>query len=264
MPTPTQRPTLNWGAATDVGPGQIAIDHYNVYRDGTLIGRSTTTNYVDTRVTTSGQVTYTVRAVDLAGNIGQPSIPFAVTVDMTGPNLQNLSIPRERVAGSSVTFSVAAVDPQGSSVADPVWSFGDGDAKGSTVTHVFNSPGVYSVTVSASDALGNTTSSSPETITVLPRLSKAVITPPTALRLKALRARGWRVQGMLTLDATGTVTVRLSMGSRTLAQTTRNVPDGLTPIYLTVPRGYRRKGTFKLSLTVSGSKLQSSAVFKVR
>ena len=83
--SPTQRPSLNWGAATDVGPGTIAIDHYNVYREGTLIARTTTTNFVDTRVTTSGQVSYTVRAVDLAGNVGPPSTPVSVTIDVTGP-----------------------------------------------------------------------------------------------------------------------------------------------------------------------------------
>ena len=135
--SPTQRPSLNWGAATDVGPGTIAIDHYNVYRDGTLIARTTTTNFVDTRVTTSGQVSYTVRAVDLAGNVGPPSTPVSVTIDVTGPTLQNLTIPRERTVGTQVTFSVAAVDPQGSTVTEPVWSFGDGGAHGTTVTHVF-------------------------------------------------------------------------------------------------------------------------------
>ena len=262
--SPTQRPSLTWGAATDTGPGVIAIDHYNIYRDGTLIARSTTTNYVDTRVASSTQVTYTVRAVDLAGNVGPPSTPLAVVVDVTGPTLQNLTIPRERTAGDQVTFSVAAVDPQGSTVADPVWSFGDGGAHGSTVTHVFENPGVYSVTVSATDALGNITTSAPATITVLPRLSKASIAPPSALKLKALRSRGWRVQGMLTLNAAGTVTVRLSFGKQTIAQITRNVSDGRTPIYLTVPRGYRRKGSFTLSLRVSGSALQSSARFRVQ
>jgi large repetitive protein len=262
--SPTQRPTLNWGAATDTGPGTIAIDHYNVYRDGTLIARTTTTNYVDTKVTSSGQVTYSVRAVDLAGNVGPPSTPLAVVVDVTGPTLQNLTIPRQRTAGEQITFSVAAIDPQGSTVADPVWSFGDGGAKGSTVTHVFATPGVYSVTVSASDSLGNVTSSAPATITVLPRLSEASVAPPTALTLKTLRSRGWRVQGMLTLDAAGTVTVRLSQGGKTLAQQTRNVTDGRTPVYLTVPRGYRRKGTFTLSLKVSGSALQSTKTFRVK
>jgi hypothetical protein len=69
---------------------------------------------------------------------------------------------------------------------------------------------------------------------------------------------------MLTLNAAGTVTVRLSQGKNTLAQITRNVTDGRTPIYLTVPRGYRKKGTFTLTLRVSGSALQSTARFKVK
>ncbi|MEO9174456.1 MAG: hypothetical protein ABI317_03000, partial [Gaiellales bacterium] len=126
--SPTQRPSLSWGAATDTGPGTIAIDHYNVYRDSTLIARTTTTSYVDTKVTTSGQATYSVRAVDLAGNVGPPSTPVSVEIDVTGPTLQNLTIPRQRTAGEQITFSVAAIDPQGSAVADPVWSFGDGGA----------------------------------------------------------------------------------------------------------------------------------------
>ncbi len=71
-----------------------------------------------------------MRAVDLAGNIGPPSIPLPIMVDVTGPTLQNLTIPRQRTAGEPITFSVAAVDPQGSTVAEPVWSFGDGGAQG--------------------------------------------------------------------------------------------------------------------------------------
>ncbi len=268
VPSPTQRPTLNWGAATDVGPGSIAIDHYNVYRDGTLIARSTTTSYVDTRVTTSGQFTYSVRAVDLAGNVGQSSTAVAVTIDMTGPSLQGLAIPRERTVGSEVSFSVAAVDPQGSAVAEPVWNLGDGAARGSTVTHVYNTPGVYAVTVSATDALGNTTNSAPTTITVTPRPSKVVakasIKAPAPLRLKALRTRSWRVQTTVTLGAGANVTVRLGFGKKTIARTTRNVPDGSTAISLTVPKGYRRKGTFTLTLRVAGSKTASTATFVVR
>ena len=268
VPSPTQRPTLTWGAATDVGPGPIAIDHYNVYRDGTLIGRSTSTSYIDTRVTTSGQVTYTVRAVDLAGNIGQSSVPVPVTIDMTGPSLQALSIPRERVVGTEVSFSVSAIDPQGSTVADPVWNFGDGSAHGSTVTHVYNAPGVYAVTVSATDALGNTTSSAPSTITVIAKpvetVLKATIKAPAPLKLKALKKRSWRVQTTVTLGAGAKVTVRLLLGKKTIAWTTRNVPSGNTAMALTVPKGFRKKGTFTLTLKVLGSTTASSATFKVR
>ena len=264
--SPTQRPSLAWGASTDVGPGSIAIDHYNVYRDGILIGKSTATSFVDARLSVSGQVTYTVRAVDLAGNVGPPSAPAPVTIDVTGPSLQSLSIPRERTVGAQVVFSVAAVDPQGSTVAEPVWTFGDGGAQGSTVTHTFNTPGVYSVTVSATDALGNTTSSSPTTITVVTHptiVQNASIKAPAPLRLKALRAGGWRVQATITLSLGTNVTVRLGVGRKTIGHTGRNVPNGRTPIFMTIPKRYRKKGTFTLTLRIAGADVQA-VTFRVR
>ncbi len=282
--SPTQHPTLIWGAATDVGPGPIAIDHYNVYRDGLLIARSQTTSFVDTHVTASGQVTYTVRAVDLAGNVSAPSIPVAVIVDMSGPSLQALSIPRERTVGEEVSFSVSAIDPQGSTVGDPVWNFGDGGGKGSTATHVYPSPGVYPVTVSATDALGNTTTSSPVTIKIVAKAAKVVkkiakkvvkkiakkkvakasIKPPSVVRLRTLRRRSWRLEAMVKLNAGANVTVRLRAGSTTIARTTRNVPDGSTPISLTLPKRYRKTGTFTLSVQVAGAKTVSTATFTLR
>ena len=88
--------------------------------------------------------------------------------------------------------------------------------------------------------------------------------PATAASEAAADALGWRVQTMVTLDASATVTVRLIVGTRTIAQVTRNVSDGRTPLYLTIPRGYRRKGTFALALKVSGSAAQSAAALKVR
>ena len=163
---------------------------------------------------------------------------------------------------------MSAVDPQGSAVAEPVWNLGDGSAHGSTVTHVYNTPGVYSVTVSAADALGNTTSSTPSTITVVARAAKVVakasIKAPAPLRLKALRTHGWRVQTTITLGLEAKATVRLVFGKKTIAWTTRNVPSGKTAIALTVPTGFRRKGTFTLTLRVLGSKRVSTATFRVQ
>jgi PKD repeat protein len=135
------------------------------------------------------------------------------------------------------------------------------------VSHVYNTPGVYAVTVSATDALGNMTSSAPLTITVVPRtakVAKASIKAPAPLRLKALRTRSWRVRTTVTLDAGANVTVRLGFGKKTIARTTRNVPDGSTAISLLVPKGYRRTGTFTLTLRVAGSTSVSTATFRVR
>ena len=166
-----------------------------------------------------------------------------------------------------------------------MWSFGDGGGKGSTVTHVFRAPGVYAVTVSATDALGNTTTSSPVTIKVVAKAAKVVkkiakkvvkkkvakkkvakasIKPPSVVRLRTLRRRSWRLEAMVKLNAGANVTVRLRAGSTTIARTTRNVPDGSTPISLTLPKRYRKRGTFTLSVQVAGAKTVSTATFTLR
>lgn len=58
--------SLNWGTATDVGPG---IGSYNLYRDGSSIGSFsvTTHGYVDYDITGGSSYTYSVSAVDRAG-----------------------------------------------------------------------------------------------------------------------------------------------------------------------------------------------------
>jgi hypothetical protein len=122
------------------------------------------------------------------------------------------------------------------------------------------------VVVSATDALGNTTSSPPTTITVVaraPKITNATIKAPAPLRLKALRRGGWRVQATVTLSTGTNVTVRLSVISRTIAATRRNVPDGRTPIFMTIPKGYHKKGTFTLTLRIAGVDVQT-VTFRVR
>ena len=235
-------------------PGPIAIDHYNVYRDGTLIARSTTTSYVDTRVTTSGQFSYTVRAVDLAGNVGPSSTPVAVTVDMTGPTLQNLSDPARAHGRHAGVLLGRRGRPSGLDRGRSGLELRRrlrarhhrharlqhaGCVRGHGVRH--RCARQHHELVAVDDHRGPAT------------VAKASIKAPAPLRLKALRTLGWRVQTTVTLGASANVTVRLHFGKKTIAQTTRNVPDGPTAISLTVPKGYRRKGTFALTLRVAGS-----------
>jgi hypothetical protein len=58
---------LNWGTATDVGPG---IGSYNLYQNGSWEGSFgvSTTSYTDYNVTGGQNYTYSVTAVDRAGN----------------------------------------------------------------------------------------------------------------------------------------------------------------------------------------------------
>jgi hypothetical protein len=83
----------------------------------------------------------------------------ASAYDQTGPKLQPLTIPSVGVAGSPVHVSVTPLDTW-SRVTSTVWDFGDGaGGSGSTLTHTFAAAGHHVIRVTASDALGNVTSS---------------------------------------------------------------------------------------------------------
>jgi hypothetical protein len=68
------RVTLSWTAPADQGVSGVA--RYTVYRGATPAGSSTATNYTD--VPGSGTWTYTVVAVDAAGNASGPSAPVTI------------------------------------------------------------------------------------------------------------------------------------------------------------------------------------------
>ncbi|SDX62509.1 hypothetical protein [Nitrosomonas oligotropha] len=67
---------LSWSASSDA----IAVAGYNIYRNGTKVGQSTTTSYRDVIYgsSTGSLYSYTVRAFDAAGNLSLPS-PAALT-----------------------------------------------------------------------------------------------------------------------------------------------------------------------------------------
>ncbi len=86
----------------------------------------------------------------------------AAAFDGGPPILLAAGVPASAVAGEPVAFSASFVDLwSGLGGGQPTWSFGDGTAPtgGANVTHTFAAPGVYTITLSAADALGNATSS---------------------------------------------------------------------------------------------------------
>ncbi len=81
----------------------------------------------------------------------------ASLLDATGPVFKSVSIPATATAGVPVAFAAAPVD-QVSEPSTTSWSFGDAStASGASVTHVFANPGSYTVSVTATDAVGNPT-----------------------------------------------------------------------------------------------------------
>jgi chitodextrinase len=63
---------LAWNAATD----NVGVTGYRIYRNGTLVAAVTGLTWSDNRQRT--QTTYTVRAIDAAGNVGAVSNPLVV------------------------------------------------------------------------------------------------------------------------------------------------------------------------------------------
>lgn len=68
---------LNWDASTDTGGSGMA--GYRVYRGGTLVASPTTNSYLDTGLTAKTSYSYTVAAVDNAGNASAQSSAVVVS-----------------------------------------------------------------------------------------------------------------------------------------------------------------------------------------
>lgn len=111
--------------------------------------------------------------------------------DAAGPRLRSLSIPASAERGEPAAFSVSPLDVW-SPVAATSWSFGDGrSTQGDSVRHPFAKVGTYQVTVTSTDAVGNTSSASGAVAvrdTRKPRIKGLRVTP-SAIRAAAPRSR---------------------------------------------------------------------------
>ena len=91
------------------------------------------------------------------------------TFDATGPVLAGLNVPGTAQVAQGVAMSAAPWDLW-SPVASTTWDFGDGTTSiGPGATHAYAQPGVYTVRVTATDALGNASATErPITVTAPP------------------------------------------------------------------------------------------------
>ncbi|HZT44988.1 MAG TPA: hypothetical protein VFA24_02315 [Gaiellaceae bacterium] len=144
---------LSWGAA----PDDVGAVSYRVYRNAVLVATVSTTSWTDTSAAGGTTYTYSVRALDAAGNLGDAS-SVAVALDVAPPQ-PPASLSAQWLAGPSrVELSwPAAVDDVGV-VAYEVSR--DGALLGSTFATSFVDSGIspartYSYSVVATDAAGN-------------------------------------------------------------------------------------------------------------
>jgi chitodextrinase len=147
--------TLNWTASTS----SAGVAGYNIIRNGTKVGASTSTSYTDTGLSPSTSYSYTVSAYDASGNTSNPSGAVTVmTLAVSAP-----TVPSGLSAGSitascivlSWTASSSPVGVAGYNV------FRNGTMVGTSATASYTDTGLsastsYSYTVSAYDAYGDT------------------------------------------------------------------------------------------------------------
>ncbi|HSZ28424.1 MAG TPA: fibronectin type III domain-containing protein, partial [Pseudonocardiaceae bacterium] len=165
LTSPSQTGTsisLSWNAST-AGSGGSATG-YDIYRNGTLVGTSTSTSYTDTGLSASTSYTYTVAAYDAAGDTSAKS--SAVTVATTGGSSPP-SVPGGLIADQETSSSIqinwtASTGPNGVAGYDV---YRNGSLVGTSTSTSYTDTGLsastsYTYTVAAYGSSGNTSNPS--------------------------------------------------------------------------------------------------------
>jgi hypothetical protein len=162
-----------WSAPTDLGAG--SSDAFGVaIGDGglaTAAWQAASGGHVTARVfdgaawssatdISGGTGNYPTLSADDHGDViasylsGGSAATFA-TLDRSGPDLRTIDVPGTGTTGAAVAVSVAPVDAF-SALGTTTWDFGDGSLTetGDSASHTYSAAGTYTVTATATDALG--------------------------------------------------------------------------------------------------------------
>jgi trimeric autotransporter adhesin len=156
------RASIAWNPSSD----NVAVSHYDVIRDGVVVGTPSTPSYIDNSVVPSTTYSYTVDARDAAGNVSGVAGPLTVTttdgVDSTPPSTPaNLTVTSVGATNAALSWQPSTDDigvayyvvtRNGVDVGTPV---------GTTFTDTSLAAGAtYSYTVTAVDASLNASGAS--------------------------------------------------------------------------------------------------------
>jgi chitodextrinase len=165
--------TLSWSASTD----NVGVASYRVMRNGVSVGTVTGTTFTNSGLAASTTYSYTVSAVDAAGNRSAESATRQVTTSASAPppsgnDTTKPTAPTSLAATStstSVTLTWTAATDNVGVVRYNVWrnGFSAGSTTGTSFTHTgLSSSTTYTYTVSACDAANNESGdSAPRTVT---------------------------------------------------------------------------------------------------
>ncbi|HET7443888.1 MAG TPA: beta-propeller fold lactonase family protein [Solirubrobacterales bacterium] len=204
------RPTLSWVATTDPGSG---IDHYEISVDGQTLPSTTATSIQVPIALADGNHTWSLVAVDRAGNRSSPASATFRT-DTTAPIARLAAGPRQTLPGISVVLDAGgSADPFGA-IADYSWDTnGDGVLDRDTGTNAlttttFTTVGTYHLTVQVTDQAGLTSSASAD-VTIKAGLSGA-LGQGAGVRFIPPKATGSRLVKLILTPPDGARAARIS------------------------------------------------------
>jgi len=166
---------LSWDEASD----NVGVSHYRIYRDDDFLTNVTGTTYRDTGLVNGQTYTYQVSAVDTSGNEGERSIAvtgkptasatggggggggFIPPEETTQPPVALATVDKHTgTPGEIFTFDASESDAYDDGlIVKHTWDFDDGtiiSTNETTITHVFDSVGMYSVMLTVEDDNGET------------------------------------------------------------------------------------------------------------
>ena len=155
-------------SASTAAPGRTIARYDWNFGDGETSSGSTTTH----RYRTTGTYQVSLVVTDDVGAEGRPQSPTPVTVTAGTPTGSLTFLPAAPRVGSPVTFNASAITPStGATIVSYRFNYGDGSPAetGSQAlqSHVYGAPGTVVATVTVTDSLGRTATSS-VSVTIVP------------------------------------------------------------------------------------------------
>ena len=231
------------GSASRPGGSPIANYQWD-FGDGTLGSGPTVAHIYNAPATY--QVTLTVTGQDGLENTGEP-VAIAIKAQQAPEPIINF--PPEATVGEPVTFDGSQSQPGSSPIAGYDWNFGDGTGgSGATVTHIYNTPGIFQIALTVTGQDGIATTGGPVQIVINPAGAPA---PPPATGQLPQPVLNFlpeaRVGEPVTFDGS-----QSQPGSSPIANYEWNFGDGTTASGAVVTYVYNSPGTYQVTLTITG------------
>jgi hypothetical protein len=143
----------------------------------------------------------------------------AAAFDVSAPGFTAVNVPAAGVTNQPVALSASTLDTWSALAAgQPSWNFGDGNlGAGASLTHIFTRPGTYTVSVAASDALGNASAPVTRQIAIsTPAGPPPPTVPATTIAAPKLKAtyKASRLVGTIALSGTSPIKTTLTIAIR--------------------------------------------------